>query len=191
VTQDKSKVLKETDNPFHDSEDEAEAAAKSQPPPAAASSSQVPVTYPQPTQTVQSFSHTKSSSRSGSSFFGSSKDKDKKKDKHKKKSRPFNLEAEKASMKVAVAESSIAATNLMNSLQSINRETERISENVQAVQRFETCKKLRRKIVRYVSHILLQHDATCESNKSRSIMSKTNSGSVASSTPTMSSYLLS
>ncbi|ETS78064.1 hypothetical protein PFICI_10126 [Pestalotiopsis fici W106-1] len=154
VTQDKSKVLKETENPFHDSEDEAEAAPKSQsPPPAASSSQQVPVTYPQPTQTVQSFSHTKSSSRSGSSFFGSSKDKDKKKDKHKKKSRPFNLEAEKASMKVAVAEASIASTNLMNSLQSINREKERISENAAAVQRFEACKKLRRKIVRYIYHV--------------------------------------
>jgi LAS seventeen-binding protein 5 len=153
VTQDRSKVLRETENPFQDSEDEAEAAPKAQsPPPQAASSSRPPpVAYPQPSQTVQSFSHTKSSSRSGSSFFGSSKDKDKKKDKSKKKSRPFNLEAEKDSMKVAVAESSMAATNLMNSLQSINREQERISENATAVQRFEACKKLRRKIIRYVS----------------------------------------
>lgn len=156
VTQDRSKVIKETDNPFHDSEDEAEAEPKSPPPPAASSSHQTPVTYPQPTQTVQSFSHTKSSSRSGSSFFGSSKDKKKDKDKHKKKSRPFNLEAEKSSMKVAVAEASIAATNLMNSLQSINRETQRISENATAVQRFEACKKLRRKILRYVSFINLR-----------------------------------
>ncbi|KAI1847633.1 hypothetical protein JX265_000872 [Neoarthrinium moseri] len=145
VTQDKSKVLKETENPFHDSEDEAE-----RPPPAQASSSKPPVAFPQPNQTVQSFSHTKSSSKSGS-FFGSSKDK--KKDKSKKKPRPFNLEAEKDTMKVSIAESSIAATNLMNSLQSINREQERISENAAAVQRFETCKKLRRKIVRYIHHV--------------------------------------
>ncbi|KAK9792087.1 hypothetical protein SCARD494_07135 [Seiridium cardinale] len=155
VTQDKSKVIRETENPFHDSEDEAEASAKAQTPtPQAASLSSsrpAPVTYPQPSQTVQSFSHTKSSSRSGSFFFGSSKDK--KKDKSKKKARPFNLEAEKDSMKVAVAESSIAATNLINSLQSINREQERISDNSTAVQRFEACKKLRRKILRYIYHV--------------------------------------
>lgn len=54
-------------------------------------------------------------------------------------------------MKVSIAESSIAATNLMNALQSINREQERISDNATAVERFEVCKKLRRKILRYVS----------------------------------------
>lgn len=53
-------------------------------------------------------------------------------------------------MKAAIAESSIAATNLNNALQSINREKERISENSVAVARFEICKKLRRKILRYV-----------------------------------------
>lgn len=146
-------MIQETENPFHDSEDEAEAAPKNPSPPpqdsSSSSSRPFPVAYPQPSSTVQSFSHTKSSSRSGSSFFGSSKDK--KKDKNKKKSRPFNLAAEKDAMKVAIAESSIAATNLSNSLQSINREQERISENATAVQRFEACKKLRRKIIRYVS----------------------------------------
>lgn len=98
---------------------------------------------------MQSFSHTKSSSASGSFFGSSSKDK-KKKDK-RKKSKPFNLEAEKEQMKSVIAESSIATTNLLNTLQSINREQERISENAQAVQRFEACKLLRRKILRYVS----------------------------------------
>ncbi|KAI0133638.1 VHS domain-containing protein [Xylariales sp. AK1849] len=155
VTQDRSKVLRETEqDPFRDSEDEADPAPAASSPPAQISSPKPPVTFPQPNQTVQSFSHVKSSSRSGSSFFSSSsKDKDKKKDKSKKKSRPFSLEAEKDSMKVAIAESSIAATNLNNALQSINRETERISENTTAVQRFEVCKKLRRKILRYIHHI--------------------------------------
>ncbi|XXG95899.1 hypothetical protein Hte_002174 [Hypoxylon texense] len=137
VTQAKSKVLRETEqDPFRDSEDEAE-----QPPqasPSQASSSRQPVTYPQPAQTVQSFSHVKSPSGSGSFFSSSSKDKKKKdKDKGKRKHKPFNLEAEKDSMKVAIAESSIASTNLTNALQSINREKERISENATAVERFE------------------------------------------------------
>ncbi|KAI0433737.1 hypothetical protein F5Y09DRAFT_42972 [Xylaria sp. FL1042] len=155
VTQDKSKVLRETEqDPFRDSEDEAEQ-HKSPPPPqqaAQASSSRPPVSYPQPAQTIQSYSHTRSSSGSGSFFSSSSKDK-KKKDKSKKQSRPFKLEAEKESMKAAIAESSIAATNLNNALQSINREKERISENAVAVGRFEICKKLRRKILRYIHYV--------------------------------------
>ncbi|KAI0816197.1 hypothetical protein GGR55DRAFT_625878 [Xylaria sp. FL0064] len=154
VTQDKSKVLRETEqDPFRDSEDEAEQ-HKSSPPPQTvqASSLRPPVSYPQPAQTVQSYSHTRSTSGSGSFFSSSSKDK-KKKDKSKKQSRPFKLEAEKESMKAAIADSSIAATNLNNALQSINREKERISENALAVERFEICKKLRRKILRYIHYV--------------------------------------
>ncbi|TGJ88197.1 hypothetical protein E0Z10_g607 [Xylaria hypoxylon] len=154
VTQDKSKVLRETEqDPFRDSEDEAEQ-HKSSPPPqtSQASSSRPPVSFPQPTQSIQSYGHTKSSSGSGSFFSSSSKDK-KKKDKNKKQPGPFKLEAEKESMKSAIAESSIAATNLNNALQSINREKERISENAVAVGRFEICKKLRRKILRYIHFV--------------------------------------
>jgi hypothetical protein len=55
-------------------------------------------------------------------------------------------------MKVVIADSSFAATNLMNALQSINREVERISENPAAVERFEACKLLRRKVLRYVRY---------------------------------------
>ncbi|KAI0839783.1 hypothetical protein F5Y06DRAFT_14811 [Hypoxylon sp. FL0890] len=154
VTQAQSKVLRETEqDPFRDSEDEAE---QSQSPRSQASSSRQPAPFPQPTQTVQSFSHVKSSSGSGSSSFFSSSSKDKKKkdkDKSKRKHKPFNIEAEKDAMKVAVAESSIAATNLMNSLQSINRERERISDNPIAVERFEICKRLRRRILRYIHHV--------------------------------------
>ncbi|KAI1141546.1 hypothetical protein F5Y05DRAFT_410104 [Hypoxylon sp. FL0543] len=154
VTQAQSKVLRETEqDPFRDSEDEAE---QPQSPRSQTSSSRQPAPFPQPTQTVQSFSHVKSPSGSGSSSFFSSSSKDKKKkdkDKSKRKHKPFNLEAEKDAMKVAVAESSIAATNLMNSLQSINRERERISDNPIAVERFEICKKLRRRILRYIHHV--------------------------------------
>ncbi|KAK5626119.1 hypothetical protein RRF57_001834 [Xylaria bambusicola] len=154
VTQDKSRVLRETEqDPFRDSEDEAEQNKPSPPVQASsqASSSRPPVSYPQPTQTIQSYSHTRSASGGGSFFSSSSKDK-KKKDKNKK-SKPFKLEAEKESMKATIAESSIAATNLNNALQSINRERERISENAVAVSRFEICKKLRRKILRYIHYV--------------------------------------
>jgi hypothetical protein len=54
-------------------------------------------------------------------------------------------------MKSVIADSSVASTNLLNALQHINREQQRVSENTEAVKRFETCKHLRRQILRYVS----------------------------------------
>lgn len=53
-------------------------------------------------------------------------------------------------MKTVIAESSLASTDLLNAMQSINRERERISDNQTAVQRFEVCKQLRRRVLRYV-----------------------------------------
>lgn len=87
-----------------------------------------------------------------SSFLSSSKKtkKDKENDK-KKKHKPFNLEAEKGTMKAVIAESAVASTNLLNALRHINREKERISENEVALKHFDSCKLLRRKILRYVS----------------------------------------
>lgn len=136
VTQERSKVLKETENPFGDDEDEPQSpqASSSQP---GSHSRNTSLSGPQVTGQVQSFS-----------YLGKDK---KKKDKKSKKRKPFDLEAEKDKMKVTIAESSIASTDLMNALQSINREEERISENQVVVQRFETCKHLRRKVLRYVS----------------------------------------
>lgn len=135
VTQERSKVIRETDNPFGDDEDE-------QPPPSqpqASSSRAPPSNAPTPAMSqASSFGYMHKSKK---------KDKDKK---SSKKHRKFDLEAEKDQMKVTIAESSIAATNLNNALQSINRERERISENSLALGYFETCKQLRRKILRYV-----------------------------------------
>lgn len=132
-------MIRETDNPFGDDEDEAPAPAPA--PPAGGSSSRGPQLSTPATGQISSFSYL------------SSKDKSKKKDKKSKKPghRKFDLEAEKDQMKTTIAESSIAATNLNNALQSINRERERISDNPLAVAHFETCKQLRRKILRYVS----------------------------------------
>lgn len=87
----------------------------------------------------------------------SSKDKDKKKDKSKGKKRGFSVEAEKEQMKTVIAEASIASTNLANALQSVNREVERISDNPLVIQRFEVCKQLRRRVLRYVSFTLGYH----------------------------------
>lgn len=126
-------MLKETENPFGDEdEDKPSHAGPSKGHSRASSLSNPPVTG-----TIQSFGY-------------DPKDK-KKKDKKSKKIRPFNLEAEKEQMKSNIAEASIAATNLVNTLQTINREKERISENQVALERFEACKQLRRKILRYVS----------------------------------------
>lgn len=132
VTQDRSKVIRETENnPFT----EEEAAGSRRAGPSSAVSTPV-------TGRIESFSS-----------FGSSKDKRKKdKAKHGKSgSRSFNLAAEQDQMKSTIAESSIAATNLMNALQTVNREIERVSHNATAVKHFEACKQLRRKILRYVS----------------------------------------
>ncbi|KAJ4263923.1 hypothetical protein NW762_005961 [Fusarium torreyae] len=150
VTQERSKVLRETEeNPFVDDEQEAAAKAARDARNASGPSNSSPASGP-------SFGHAPSKSSSGASaFFGGSKDKKKEKDKAaaKGKRKPFNLEAEKENMKAVIADSSIAATNLMNSLQSINREVERISENQAAVERFEDCKLLRRKVLRYIHHV--------------------------------------
>lgn len=153
VTQEKSRAVRESENPFGDDEEEDDKPAPASQ--TAGESSRMPHAWMAGTANAYGHSqHTRSTSASGSSFFGSSKDKSKErsKDKKKGKRKPFNLEAEKEKMKSDIAECSIATTNLNNTLQSINREKERISENQLAVQRFEECKRLRRKILRYVSH---------------------------------------
>ncbi|KAL2133454.1 hypothetical protein VTI74DRAFT_2296 [Chaetomium olivicolor] len=136
VTQAQSKVLKETENPFGADDEEEDRPSTAGP--SKTHSRATSLTNPPVTGTIQSFSYSS---------------KDKKKDKKKQKVKPFNLEAEKEQMKSNIAEASIAATNLMNTLQTINREKERISDNQVAVQRFEACKQLRRKILRYIHHV--------------------------------------
>jgi hypothetical protein len=72
-----------------------------------------------------------------------------KKDK-KNKAKPFNIEKEKGQLLETIASASVASTNLMNALQLINREEQRVSANKEVMQRFETCKLLRRQILRYI-----------------------------------------
>ncbi|EJP65293.1 VHS domain-containing protein [Beauveria bassiana ARSEF 2860] len=154
VTQQRSKVIRETEeNPFGDDEEEeatrraADAAATATAPSSSAGPSH---------KSSRSTSLPSSGSGSGSTGLFSSLTKDSSSKKHSKKGgkrKPFNLEAEKEQMKTVIAESSIASINLLNALQSINREKERISANQTAVQRFETCKQLRRRVLRYIHHV--------------------------------------
>jgi LAS seventeen-binding protein 5 len=148
VTQEKSRVLRETErDPFEDAADEEEEEEEPQP-----SSS---VAQPKPQMRTSPQASTIKSSSTG--FFSSLSDpassKKSKKDKkgNKKKSKAFNLEEEKPKMRTVIAESSVASTNLLNALQFINREQEQVSENAAAVRQFETCKMLRRHVLRYVS----------------------------------------
>lgn len=99
--------------------------------------------------------HTSSSSRpvtlgpttssGGSSLFSRSK-----KDKKTPKGQKFNLEREKGQMLETMASANVASANLLNGLQLINREQQRVSENAEVMKRFETCKQLRRQILRYI-----------------------------------------
>lgn len=160
VTQERSKVLKETENPFGDEEDDEPTSPKPSNAAGPSSSSHNRSAHSREGSAVNSLKHQQAPSlslSSGGSIFGSgSSSSDKKKksssSKSKGKKKPFNLEAEKEQMKSVIAESSLAATNLGNVLQTINREKERISENNLAVERFESCKLLRRKVLRYVCH---------------------------------------
>jgi hypothetical protein len=60
-------------------------------------------------------------------------------------------------MKTVIADASISSTNLLNTLQTINRETQRISDNPSAVEKFENCKQLRRRVLRYVGAFGPEH----------------------------------
>lgn len=53
----------------------------------------------------------------------------------------------------SIAASSVASTNLGNALKLVNREDKRVSEDPEVMQRFETCKQLRRQILRYIQYV--------------------------------------
>jgi hypothetical protein len=104
---------------------------------------------PEPPHTSSSRTSTPVSPGSSASFSSSSLFKRDKKDK-KTKRQPFNLEKEKGQMLETIASANVASTNLLNGLQLINREQQRVSENPEVMRRFETCKQLRRQILRYI-----------------------------------------
>ncbi len=140
VTQAQSKVLQETEreaneDPFGSTEDESmsgESSSMASPSLTARSNATASIT---PTPKYQP--------------------KKMKADKHGKKtrSRTFNFEKEKPQLLQTIASSSVASTNLMNALKLLNREKLRVSEHAETVNRFETCKALRRQILRYIQHV--------------------------------------
>ncbi|KAJ6095901.1 hypothetical protein N7486_006647 [Penicillium sp. IBT 16267x] len=81
-----------------------------------------------------------------------------KKDKKEKKlsisaGKSFNLERERPEILQTLASASVASTNLLNALKLVNRETTRVSEDAECINRFEKCKKLRHSILRYIQYI--------------------------------------
>ena len=86
---------------------------------------------------------------SSSSTFGTGKKEKLKKDK-KSKGQRFNLEREKPQILSSIAASSVASTNLNNALKLVNRERGQVSDDAEVMKRFETCKQLRRQILRYI-----------------------------------------
>ncbi|KAG8532714.1 uncharacterized protein KY384_002591 [Bacidia gigantensis] len=143
MTQQQSKVLRETepspnDDPFSNAEDEDDNRTQNKGSP-----------------TRNTFASSSSVNPSSSFFPTSTSAKKSKSDKYLKKTKRkgFDLEKEKPQILQAIASSSIASTNLMNALKLIDREHKRVSEDKEAVAKFEVCKQLRRQILRYIQHI--------------------------------------
>jgi LAS seventeen-binding protein 5 len=88
---------------------------------------------------------------SQASTFGTKLSKKDKKNKNSKQT--FNLEREKPAILQSIASSSVASTNLNNALKLVNRETSRVSNDAEVMRRFETCKQLRRQILRYIQYV--------------------------------------
>ncbi|KAG5924500.1 hypothetical protein E4U53_003411 [Claviceps sorghi] len=163
MTQERSKVIRETENPFGDDEEEEEAdrarerqTAVAAAGPSSSSSSHAGGhdAWSSMAAAVDKANLMKAPSSPSKSAGRHKKSKSKSKSKSKGKGRKaFNLDEEKDRMKSVIAECSMASTGLMNSLQTINREKERISENATAVEHFETCKTLRRRILRYIHQV--------------------------------------
>ncbi|RMD43991.1 hypothetical protein DV735_g1123, partial [Chaetothyriales sp. CBS 134920] len=65
----------------------------------------------------------------------------------------FNLDREKPAILQSIAASSVASTNLLNGLKLVNRETTSVSAVPEVMKRFETCKQLRRQILRYIQYV--------------------------------------
>ncbi|RMZ80906.1 hypothetical protein DV737_g2766, partial [Chaetothyriales sp. CBS 132003] len=65
----------------------------------------------------------------------------------------FNLDREKPAILQSIAASSVASTNLLNGLKLVNRETTSVSSEPEVMKRFETCKQLRRQILRYIQYV--------------------------------------
>jgi hypothetical protein len=112
-----------------------------------------PTTTPRsPTSPRSSSSPVPASSASLSSKWGTSSSTHKKNSSKSKNKQlpPFNLEKEKPALNQALANASIASTNLNNALKLVNREKERVSEKRDVLAHYDQCKTLRSSILRYI-----------------------------------------
>ncbi|TQS39029.1 hypothetical protein Golomagni_00452 [Golovinomyces magnicellulatus] len=71
----------------------------------------------------------------------------------RKTKKEFKLEEEKLAIKSKIAETSIAATNLMNSLKLFKDESGKISKDHSTVAQVETCKTIRRSVLSYIEEV--------------------------------------
>lgn len=132
VLQDTSGADPDAVSPFDEPPTRPRASSRPQPPVQAVAASSRPVTL---TSTSSGFS---------SKLF---------KDKKSSGNKSFSLSKEKDNMTNCIAQASIASTNLVNGLQLINRENERVSSNPEVMRRVATCKDLRQKILYYIAHV--------------------------------------
>ena len=147
--QKESRVLRETEEEArreHEAQEEAAAAADYR------SRSNSYATSPEPSSpnTLRKHANPLQLGSSGGGFLSSRRDK---KAKKKAGATQFNLAQEKPAIIQAIAASSLATSNLNNALKLIDRSTTRVSEDPEAWKRFETCKSLRRQILRYIHYV--------------------------------------
>ncbi|KAL9619720.1 MAG: hypothetical protein Q9160_005651 [Pyrenula sp. 1 TL-2023] len=152
VRQQQSKVLRETEEQAQVGANDDSTNDRSSQPQTPTTGAFLPGMGIGPSRPTAALSHTSSGRvtlSSGPNLLG----KDKKSKKKKKGASTFNLEREKPQMLQSIANSSVASTNLMNALKLVNRESQRVSEDPEVVSRFETCKTLRRQILRYIQYV--------------------------------------
>ncbi|MCJ1380078.1 putative actin patch assembly and actin polymerization protein [Xylographa soralifera] len=140
-----SKVLRETEAPATDTEADVY-------PTSSSSSTSTPSSLHSPVE--KTFSTSTPHRPKGllqNNLFQSSKSQSSKS--KSSKSKPFDLYKEKPTILAAIASSSLASINLMNTMKLINREHQRVSANSDAVHGFDNCKRLRRQVLAYLQHI--------------------------------------
>lgn len=169
--QERSKVLRETErqaqeNPFGDDDDNEEDDDDPDPSGPSASQPRRPTLVEQvearersAKEQAQSRAQAQAQHSQAQQLDRSLIDKPKKSKKSKKsrsagQRRPFDLEKEKPQITATIAQASIASTGLLNTLKLLNREAGQTpSTSPDAATRFETCKLLRRQVLRYIQHI--------------------------------------
>ncbi|KPI34464.1 LAS seventeen-binding protein 5 [Cyphellophora attinorum] len=70
-----------------------------------------------------------------------------------RKEKNFDLNKEKPAILQSIASASVATTNLNNALKLVNREHNRVADDPEVMKRFETCKSLRRQVLRYIHYV--------------------------------------